>query len=151
MSGIGGIGGGARDPATSWRCASRSSTARSCSSKSRAARPRAERTAPAQAGGFAGALKSALDSVNASQARPRDCSEAYERGEVTDVAKVMLARQEAGVAFEATLQVRNRCCPPTRTSCGWECDRWPMTLSRRCRSRLAADPPLDRSALAAAR
>jgi flagellar hook-basal body complex protein FliE len=33
---------------------------------------------------------------------------AYQRGEVTDVAKVMLARQEAGVAFEATLQVRNR-------------------------------------------
>ena len=30
------------------------------------------------------------------------------RGEVTDVAKVMLARQEAGIAFEATLQVRNR-------------------------------------------
>ena len=29
-------------------------------------------------------------------------------GMVTDVAKVMLARQEAGVAFEATLQVRNR-------------------------------------------
>ena len=27
---------------------------------------------------------------------------------MTDVAKVMLARQEAGVAFEATLQVRNR-------------------------------------------
>ena len=33
---------------------------------------------------------------------------AYERGEVTDVAQVMLARQEAGVAFEATLQVRNK-------------------------------------------
>jgi len=33
---------------------------------------------------------------------------AYERGEVTDIAKVMLARQEAGVAFEATLQVRNK-------------------------------------------
>ena len=30
------------------------------------------------------------------------------REEVTNVAKVMLARQEAGIAFEATLQVRNR-------------------------------------------
>ena len=29
-------------------------------------------------------------------------------GETTDIAKVMLARQEAGVAFEATLQVRNK-------------------------------------------
>ena len=28
--------------------------------------------------------------------------------EVTDIAKVMLARQEAGIAFEATLQVRNK-------------------------------------------
>ena len=32
----------------------------------------------------------------------------YEKGEVTDIAKVMLARQESGVAFEATLQVRNK-------------------------------------------
>jgi hypothetical protein len=32
----------------------------------------------------------------------------YERGEVTDIAKVMLARQEGRVAFEATLQVRNK-------------------------------------------
>ncbi len=29
-------------------------------------------------------------------------------GAVTDIAQVMLARQEAGVAFEATLQVRNK-------------------------------------------
>ena len=35
-------------------------------------------------------------------------SAGYERGEVTDIAKVMLARQESGIAFEATLQVRNR-------------------------------------------
>lgn len=60
------------------------------------------------AGGFADTLKSALDGVNATQNRASDISEAYERGEVTDVAKVMLARQEAGVAFEATLQVRNK-------------------------------------------
>jgi flagellar hook-basal body complex protein FliE len=59
-------------------------------------------------GGFSGALKSALDGVSASQAKAEDMSAGYERGEVTDVAKVMLARQEAGVAFEATLQVRNR-------------------------------------------
>ena len=61
---------------------------------------------PAQ--GFADTLKSALDNVNTVQARSDDMSEAYQRGEVTDVAKVMLARQEAGVAFEATLQVRNK-------------------------------------------
>lgn len=61
---------------------------------------------PAQ--GFADTLKSALDGVNAVQSKADGLSEAYQRGEVTDVAKVMLARQEAGVAFEATLQVRNK-------------------------------------------
>ena len=60
------------------------------------------------AGGFANALKSALDGVNDSQQKAEALGEAYQKGEVTDVAKVMLARQEAGVAFEATLQVRNR-------------------------------------------
>jgi len=60
------------------------------------------------AGNFAGALKSALDGVNATQSKAEAMSEAYQRGEVTDVASVMLARQEAGVAFEATLQVRNK-------------------------------------------
>lgn len=60
------------------------------------------------AGGFTDALKSALDSVSATQRNAEDLSAAYERGEVTDIAKVMLARQEAGIAFEATLQVRNR-------------------------------------------
>ena len=65
--------------------------------------------APAeQQGGFGGALNSALQQVSATQNRAEDLSAAYERGDVTDVAKVMLARQEAGVAFEATLQVRNR-------------------------------------------
>ena len=62
----------------------------------------------APGGGFADTLKTALDGVNASQQRASDISAAYERGEVTDVSKVMLARQEAGIAFEATLQVRNK-------------------------------------------
>ena len=35
-------------------------------------------------------------------------SAAYERGETTDIAAVMLARQRASLGFEATLQVRNR-------------------------------------------
>ena len=65
--------------------------------------------APAEpAGGFAGALKSALDGVSQTQSAAEALTTGYQKGEVTDVAKVMLARQEAGVAFEATLQVRNR-------------------------------------------
>ena len=53
-------------------------------------------------------LQSALGSVNEAQEQSSKLTEAYTRGEVTDVAQVMLARQEAGVAFEATLQVRNK-------------------------------------------
>ncbi|MFM6933538.1 MAG: flagellar hook-basal body complex protein FliE, partial [Novosphingobium sp.] len=66
---------------------------------------------PAGAGpaeGFTGALKNALDSVKDTQAKSESITDAYQRGEVTDVAKVMLARQEASVAFEATLQTRNK-------------------------------------------
>lgn len=62
----------------------------------------------APGGGFTSALKSALDNVNAVQGKADTLSEGYDKGEVTDIAKVMLARQEAGVAFEATLQVRNK-------------------------------------------
>jgi len=68
----------------------------------------APESAARPAEGFAGALQNALGQVSASQQKAEDISAAYEKGEVTDVAKVMLARQEAGVAFEATLQVRNR-------------------------------------------
>lgn len=60
------------------------------------------------AGNFTDALKSALETVSDTQNKADQISSAYERGDVTDVAKVMLARQESGVAFEATLQVRNR-------------------------------------------
>lgn len=63
---------------------------------------------PPAGGGFGETLKGALASVNEAQQNAGAISEAYERGEVHDVAKVMMARQEAGVAFEATLQVRNK-------------------------------------------
>ena len=64
--------------------------------------------APNPPGGFGDALSQALHGVATTQGNAEALSAGYERGEVTDVAKVMLARQEAGVAFEATLQVRNR-------------------------------------------
>ena len=57
---------------------------------------------------FEETLQGALQSVSAVQKRSADMQAGYERGEVTDIAQVMLARQEAGVAFEATLQVRNK-------------------------------------------
>ena len=57
---------------------------------------------------FAQTLQGALHKVSAVQKRSADMQVAYETGEVTDIAQVMLARQEAGIAFEATLQVRNK-------------------------------------------
>ena len=59
-------------------------------------------------GGFGEALKSALDQVNSMQQQSTQLSDAYERGDVTDIAAVMLARQQASIGFEATLQVRNK-------------------------------------------
>lgn len=58
--------------------------------------------------GFGDAMKSALAEVNALQSKSSAVAEAYERGETTDIAAVMLARQQASVGFEATLQVRNK-------------------------------------------
>lgn len=58
--------------------------------------------------GFGDAMKNALDQVNGMQQRASSITESYERGETTDIAAVMLARQQASVGFEATLQVRNK-------------------------------------------
>lgn len=64
--------------------------------------------APQPGAGFAATLDSAMRQVSAVQSRSSEMQVAYERGQVTDVAQVMLARQEASVAFEAALQTRNK-------------------------------------------
>ena len=61
-----------------------------------------------QSTSFAATMEDALKSVNEGQVQAGKLSEAYERGETIDIAKVMLARQQASVGFEATLQVRNK-------------------------------------------
>jgi flagellar hook-basal body complex protein FliE len=58
--------------------------------------------------GFGDAFRNALGEVNSMQAQSSAMSEAYEKGEVTDIAAVMLSRQQASIGFEATLQVRNK-------------------------------------------
>jgi flagellar hook-basal body complex protein FliE len=57
---------------------------------------------------FASTMEDAFKQVNADQNQAGALSESYERGETVDIAKVMLARQQASVGFEATLQVRNK-------------------------------------------
>jgi flagellar hook-basal body complex protein FliE len=64
--------------------------------------------APTAKTDFGSALKGALQQVNGMQAQSEDLSTAYERGETTDIAAVMLAREKASVGFQATLQVRNK-------------------------------------------
>jgi flagellar hook-basal body complex protein FliE len=110
MSGIGGISGGAggiqQIMAMRQQILDRSNLLQDVHKASQGSAATPAATTPA--GGFGAALDSALHSVSASQGNAEALSAGYERGEVTDLAKVMLARQEAGVAFEATLQVRNR-------------------------------------------
>lgn len=109
MSAISGIGGGAAGVqqimALRQQIMDRSQTLQQLHAPQGVA---AVQTAQAPANNFADAFKTALDGVNATQVKAEGIADAYQRGEVTDVAKVMLARQEAGVAFEATLQVRNK-------------------------------------------
>lgn len=62
----------------------------------------------ARPGAFTEALNSALNQVNGLQNQAGEAAAAFERGDTTDIAAVMLAKQQASVSFEATLQVRNK-------------------------------------------
>lgn len=71
--------------------------------------PGADLAAPKPAASsFADTMAGALRDVNSAQANSSALSAAYERGETIDIAKVMMARQQASIGFEATLQVRNK-------------------------------------------
>ncbi len=59
-------------------------------------------------GSFVPTFQAQIQKINAINARAGALTVAYERGEETDIAKVMLARQESSIGFEATLQVRNK-------------------------------------------
>ena len=65
-------------------------------------------TTQSGAGGFSNVLQNALGAVNEASNNADTLTSAYEQGKTQDVAKVMLARQEASTGFEATLQVRNK-------------------------------------------
>ena len=57
---------------------------------------------------FGSAMRSAISEVNKAQGEASSATEAYDRGETTDIAAVMLQREKASVSFQATLQVRNK-------------------------------------------
>ena len=103
MSAIGGIGGVDRVMALRAQILERNQALSRANTAASAATPVA--TQPTS---FADTMEGALKNVNAVQQKASALSESYERGETIDIAKVMLARQEASVGFEATLQVRNK-------------------------------------------
>jgi flagellar hook-basal body complex protein FliE len=70
--------------------------------------PAAPGAAPVEQTGFTSALRDALTQVNSLQAASSEATSSYERGETTDIAGVMLAREQASLGFQTTLQVRNK-------------------------------------------
>ena len=57
---------------------------------------------------FSDAAKYALNEVNTSQHESAALKEAFDRGEDVPLTNVVLAMQKSSLAFEATLQVRNK-------------------------------------------
>ena len=102
---VGGIGGVDRVMALRAQILERNTALQRANQSASSAAPTGAASGPAS---FADTLEGALKQVNDGQQRASALSEQYERGETVDIAKVMLARQEASVGFEATLQVRNK-------------------------------------------
>ena len=57
---------------------------------------------------FFKSVQNALDSVNDTQRKSTAMQDAYERGEEVPLTEVVLSMQKSSLAFEATLQVRNK-------------------------------------------
>lgn len=76
----------------------------------RAAQPTAPPgvTPTAPSSNFADTLNAVVAKVNETQEQEDVVTEAYERGETTDIATVALIQSRASITFEATLQVRNK-------------------------------------------
>lgn len=61
------------------------------------------------ASNFADMLGNAIEKVNTMQLESKDKSMAFEMGDKNlSLADVMVAKEKAGIAFEATIQVRNK-------------------------------------------
>ena len=53
-------------------------------------------------------VQGALSEVNETQVKSSDMRTAYDRGQTMSLAEVVLGMQKSSLAFEATLQVRNK-------------------------------------------
>ena len=65
-------------------------------------------TAPTQKTGFAQMVGGALEQVNDTMLESRRLQTAYEKGEDLPLTDVVLGMQKSSIAFEATLQIRNK-------------------------------------------
>jgi flagellar hook-basal body complex protein FliE len=63
---------------------------------------------PTSKTGFGDAVKQAINAVNDLQQKASGMATAYERGGDVPLTDVMLAMQKSSIAFEATLQIRNK-------------------------------------------
>lgn len=58
---------------------------------------------------FASMLSNAIEKVNGMQLESKQMTERFEMGDKSlSLAEVMLAKEKSGIAFEATVQVRNK-------------------------------------------
>jgi flagellar hook-basal body complex protein FliE len=57
---------------------------------------------------FFDSVKNALDGVNNAQQKSTAMTDAFDRGEEVPLTEVVLSMQKSSLAFEATLQVRNK-------------------------------------------
>ena len=58
--------------------------------------------------GFSDMIRQSVDKVNEMQVKSKNTAESYERGEGVPLTDVVLSMQKSSLAFEATLQVRNK-------------------------------------------
>ena len=73
-----------------------------------AAAPEATQTQEVEPSKFFEAVKAAVDRVNDMSHQSSALQDAYDRGEDVPLTDVVLAMQKSSLAFEATLQVRNK-------------------------------------------
>lgn len=65
-------------------------------------------TAPAGKPGFGELVHNAVAQVNEAQMQSRELQTRYEQGEAVPLTDVVLGMQKSSIAFEATLQIRNK-------------------------------------------
>ena len=70
--------------------------------------PRIDSIQSADKPGFASLVTGAVDQVNQTQVQASELRTAYDRGEDVPLTDVVLGMQKSSLAFEATLQVRNK-------------------------------------------